>query len=308
MARKKRGRQISGIIVLDKAQGETSNGALQQVKRLLNAAKAGHTGSLDPLATGVLPLCFGEATKVSQYLLDSDKVYSAKVKFGVKTDTGDSEGQVVSTASTDDLSPARLEHALQDFRGDIEQVPSMYSAIKHEGVPLYKLARQGKSVERKKRVVTISRLDLMGYADGEAELEIHCTKGTYIRTLADDLGDRLGVGGHVIALKRLKAGPFTLEQSVTYGHLAAQYESGGSEALDSFLIPADVAVGELPAVVLPPATAFYVKQGQPVIIRHLPTSGMVRLYEEQNFIGIGVILADGRVAPKRLMLGQGTPD
>lgn len=302
MARgKKRGRNINGLILLDKPKGETSNSSLQRVKSLLKASKAGHTGSLDPLATGVLPLCFGEATKISQFLLDSDKVYRTRIRFGMKTDTGDSEGSVLQTVPDVALTNAQVEDVLERFRGEIEQLPSMFSALKHHGVPLYKLAREGKTVEREKRRVMIHELKLLALEKDEAEILIHCSKGTYIRTLADDLGEALQVGGHVIALRRLQAGPFTEDQCVSMEQLEAVLETGGLTAADQYLLATDNAVQMFPRVELPAATAIFVKQGQPVIARHLPTEGMVRLYEENRFIGVGEILEDGRVAPRRLL-------
>jgi tRNA pseudouridine55 synthase len=300
--RKRHGRKISGILVLDKLEGESSNRSLQKVKRLFQAAKAGHTGSLDPLATGVLPLCFGEATKISQFLLDSDKAYSAEIRLGIKTTTGDSEGDIVAEKLCSNISEKDIEKALDNFRGEIQQVPSMYSALKHDGVPLYKIARAGKTVERKTRTVSVFEFSLASYEGSLIKVNIRCSKGTYVRTLADDLGDLLGVGAHVTALRRTQAGPFTLEQAVSYDALEKYNEDGGFEALDRILIPADQAIQELPEVVLPDATAEYVLQGQAVIVRHLPSSGLVRLYKGNSFIGIGEILDDGRVAPKRLFL------
>lgn len=301
MGKRQRGRDISGLILLDKAPGETSNTSLQRVKRLLSAAKAGHTGSLDPLATGVLPLCFGEATKISQFLLESDKAYRSRIRFGVKTDTGDREGAVIGTHDPAGLTRQRVEEAMASFQGEIEQLPSMYSALKYQGVPLYKLAREGKTAPRKSRVVTIHDIRLLEFGGDWCELEIHCSKGTYIRTIADDLGDLLGVGGHVETLRRLQAGPFHEEDCISFETLQAAVAAGGPEAGDRFLIPCDEAVSDLPAVRLPPETALYVKQGQAVIARHLPTEGLVRLYEDSGFIGIGAILEDGRVAPRRLL-------
>jgi len=300
--RKRHGRKISGILVLDKPEGESSNRSLQKVKRLFQATKAGHTGSLDPLATGVLPLCFGEATKISQFLLDSDKAYSAEIRLGIKTTTGDSEGDIVAEKVCSNISEKDIEKALDNFRGEIQQVPSMYSALKHDGVPLYKIARAGKTVERKTRTVSVFEFPLVSYEGSLIKVNIRCSKGTYVRTLADDLGDLLGVGAHVTALRRTQAGPFTLEQAVSYDALEKYNEDGGFEALDRILIPADQAIQELPEVVLPDATAEYVLQGQAVIVRHLPSSGLVRLYKDNSFIGIGEILDDGRVAPKRLFL------
>jgi len=303
LARRARGRKISGIIVLDKPTGESSSRSLQRVKRLLDAAKAGHTGSLDPLATGVLPLCFGEATKLSQFLLDANKSYRTTIRLGIKTDSGDSQGNIVS--STDDtVSLKELEQCLESFRGEITQVPSMYSALKHQGVPLYKLARKGQEVERKVRHVTIYRLELLDFRGDEVDLEVDCSKGTYIRSIADDLGDILGVGGHVTALRRLQSGPFTESQSVTLEKLEEAAEQGGAQALDSYLYPPDLAVEELVKVTLPMITADFMRQGQPVIARALPTNGIVRLYDDEGFFGIGSILDDGRVKPVRLLNRQ----
>jgi len=301
--RRPRGRNIAGILVLDKAQGMSSNACLQETKRLFEAEKAGHTGSLDPLATGVLPLCFGDATKISQFLLDSDKRYHTVLQLGVRTDSADSQGEVISERSVAGISRERVEAALEQFRGDIKQTPPMYSALKHQGTPLYKLARSGKEVEREARPVTVHALELLDYAEGEiltVTLDIHCSKGTYVRTIADDLGEALGCGAHVIALRRVQAGAFAETQCVTIAHLRIVKESGGLEALDAYLHPADQAVADLPEVVLPGISAGYVRQGQAVMARHLPLSGLVRLYDEDRFIGIGTILEDGRVGPKRL--------
>tara|TARA_R110002167_G_scaffold75669_3_gene211183 strand:- start:979 stop:1902 length:924 start_codon:yes stop_codon:yes gene_type:complete len=300
--RRPRGRKISGIIVLDKATGMSSNGCLQEAKNLFEAEKAGHTGSLDPLATGVLPLCFGEATKVSQFLLDSDKRYQTLLQLGVRTDTADIEGSVISERDPSGITKAQIEMELERFRGDIEQTPPMYSALKHQGQPLYKLARAGKEVERQARPVTIYELKLLAY-DAKAatvELEIFCSKGTYVRTIGDDLGEALGCGANVIALRRLQAGAFTLAQCVTIERLRELKETGGMASIDALLCPTDSAVEGLPSVVLPVETASFLKLGQAVMVRHLPLSGLVRLYEEDEFIGIGTILEDGRVAPKRL--------
>jgi len=286
--------------VLDKPAGESSNRSLQRVKRLLDASKAGHTGSLDPLATGVLPLCFGEATKISQFLLDADKRYRTTIKLGIKTASGDSQSEILKTCEVN-LSKKQIEDRLDNFRGEIRQIPSMYSALKHQGVPLYKLARKGEEVERKERIVTVFSLELLDFRGDEIDLEVHCSKGTYIRMIADDLGDQLGVGGHVTVLRRLQSGPFTEAQSVTLEKLEAEIEGNDPQTLDQYLLPADFAVEHLEKVDLPTVTADFVRQGQPVIARGLPTSGTVRLYDTGQFIGIGKILDDGRVAPVRLM-------
>lgn len=300
LARRQRGRKVNGILVLDKPLGESSNRSLQKVKRLFDAAKAGHTGSLDPLATGVLPLCFGEATKISQFLLDSDKAYITTIKLGVKTASGDSEGDVISTVDASGITLDKLTEALETFKGDIEQIPSMFSALKHQGTPLYKLARKGITVERKVRQVTIFDLQLISFTNSEVCLEIHCSKGTYIRSIADDLGDLLAVGGHVIALRRIKAGPFALENSITFEELERLLEKDNFTGLDQHLISADQAIQDLPKISLPTISADFIRQGQAVIVSGLPTEGLLRLYDGDVFIGIGVILDDGRVAPKRL--------
>jgi tRNA pseudouridine55 synthase len=305
MARRRRGRDVSGILVLDKPQGMTSSDAVQKVKRLFNAEKVGHTGALDPLATGVLPLCFGEATKFSQYLLNSDKKYWTRIQLGVATDTGDSDGQVVATRPVQDVDAARIETALEQFRGDIEQIPSMFSAIKHQGQPLYKLARQGIEVEREARAVTIYSNRLLAFAGDELELEIHCSKGTYIRTIAEDLGAALGCGAHVTALRRLAAGPYGETDMVTLAALEAAEQT----ERDGFLLPVDSVVGGWPEVRLNDDTAYYMRKGQPVIVAHAPRSGWVRLSEVSDegstrFLGVGEILDDGRVAPRRLVVGN----
>lgn len=305
MARRRgrqRGRSIDGIVVLDKASGLSSNAALQEVKRLYDARKAGHTGSLDPLATGVLPLCLGEATKMSQFLLDSDKGYRTRIKLGVRTSSGDSEGEVIEHHDSIGVSREQIESALENFRGEIEQLPPMYSALKKDGVPLYKLAREGKTVEREPRQVSIYSIELTAFIDDELELEIECSKGTYIRAIADDLGQALGCGAHVVALHRTRAGSFTDKDSIKFDELIQEKEANGLEGLDRLLCPMDMAVANLPQVRLPEITASHVKHGQAVLVRHLPAEGLVRLYEEEQFIGIGVIDEDGKVAPKRLVV------
>lgn len=295
---------MHGIVVLDKALGGSSNHALQQVKRLFDANKAGHTGALDPLATGVLPLCLGEATKVSQFLLDSDKAYRARIKLGVRTDTADSEGEVIATADAGAVTEAQIQSALTQFEGDIEQVPPMYSALKRDGQPLYKLAREGKTVEREPRAITVYSIELTDFdpQSQELEIEVDCSKGTYIRTIADDLGQIIGCGAHIIALRRLKAGAFTLADSQSLEELEAAKQADGFTAIDAMLMPMDKAIDTLPAVHLPAYTAQFLKQGQAVQVNKPPADGLLRLYEDEEFIGIGVIDDDGKVAPKRLIV------
>ena len=314
MARRRRGREVNGVVVLDKPAGWSSNDAVQQAKRLFHAAKVGHTGSLDPLATGVLPLCFGEATKFSQFLLDSDKRYLTKVRLGIATDSGDSDGEVLAERQVEGIDQGCIDDALNAFRGAIEQVPSMFSAVKHKGQPLYKLARQGIVVEREARPVTIYRNDLVDFDGERLTLDIHCSKGTYVRTIAHDLGEALGCGAHVYELRRLAAGPYTEADAIQIEQLQRLREQGD---VDSALLPIASAVQHWPALALTGALAFYVRQGQPVLVPHSPASGWVRLYEastppaaatawdDEDFIGVGEILDDGRVAPRRLIVAAG---
>jgi tRNA pseudouridine55 synthase len=306
VARQRRGRPLDGILVLDKPRGVTSNQALQTVKRLYGAAKAGHTGSLDPLATGVLPLCFGEATKFSQFLLDADKAYASTFVLGVTTATGDADGEVLETADPSAVSREQVAAALESFRGEIEQVPSMYSALKHEGQPLYKLARQGRDVERKARKVVIRQLELRDFRPGDrAEVDIYleCSKGTYVRSIAEDLGRALGCGAHVAALRRTRAGIFELADCVSMSTLEALKANGRTAEMDSLLQPADSAVDSLPLVRLSVSGGYYLCQGQPVQVPNAPCDGMVRVaLETGEFLGVGEILDDGRVAPRRLIV------
>ena len=299
-----KGRNVNGIILLDKAKGESSNYALQRIKRLFHAKKAGHTGSLDPLATGVLPLCLGEATKISQFLLDSDKRYMAKVKLGERTDSGDSEGVVIDVQRRIDVDYDALVQTLTKFEGEIKQLPPMYSALKHRGVPLYKLARKGISIKRKVRAVTIHKIGLMNFDNNIAEIDVTCSKGTYIRTLADDLGQELGCGAHVIELRRLQAGVFSIDQCRGSNELEKIKESFGLSGLDKVIVPMERAVEKLPEVVLASETARDIRNGQAVSFHELPKRGLVRLYEKGNFIGIGIVNADGEVAPKRLVAAK----
>ncbi len=308
--RRFRGREINGIVIVDKHLGDSSNGVLQQVKRLYGAAKAGHTGSLDPLATGVLPICLGEATKLSQYLLDSDKSYRTVAKLGIRTNTGDAEGEVISERPVA-ITESDLEPVLSRFRGPIEQVPSMFSAIKHNGKPLYQYAREGIEVERKSRKVNIYRLTLIEFRGDELVLEVDCSKGTYIRSLVEDIGEVLGCGAHVAELRRTKAGPYEEAQSFTIEALEALRGEGGHAALDNILLAQDSAVSHWPAVLLGESTSFYLTQGQPVQVSRAPTSGFVRIYrqiegEPNVFLGIGEIQDDGLVAPRRLVANPAT--
>jgi len=301
--RRVRGRDVNGILLLDKPSGITSNDALQQVKRLFFAKKAGHTGSLDPLASGVLPICMGEATKVSAFLLDADKRYEVRCQLGVKTATADAEGEVISTRPVENYSDAQIEAVLEQFRGPIEQIPPMYSALKHEGQRLYKLARQGLEVEREPRPVDIHELVLTGRGDDWLDIAVHCSKGTYVRTLAEDIGEQLGCGAHVSALRRTAVGPYNDEHLVTLEQLQALKDED-KRATDDLLLPIESALTQWPDVRLSADAAFYLRQGQAVLVPRAPTSGWVRVYEgEHTFLGMGEILDDGRVAPRRMMKG-----
>ncbi|HCK03023.1 MAG TPA: tRNA pseudouridine(55) synthase TruB [Serratia grimesii] len=306
---RRRGRDIHGVLLLDKSQGLSSNDALQKVKRLYNANRAGHTGALDPLATGMLPICLGEATKFSQFLLDSDKRYRVIARLGQRTDTSDADGQIVQERPVN-FTQAQLDVALESFRGDIKQVPSMYSALKYQGKKLYEYARQGIEVPREARSITVYELQFIRWEGDELELEIHCSKGTYIRTITDDLGELLGCGAHVIYLRRLQVATYPTERMVTLEQLNALLEQAQvqdiapAELLDPLLMPMDSPVENYPEVNLLPVVAGYVKQGQPVQVAGAPASGMVRITEgeEHKFIGVGDIADDGRVAPRRLVV------
>ena len=307
--RRNRGRDVNGIMVLDKPSGMSSNEAVQKAKQLFAARKVGHTGSLDPLATGVLPLCFGEATRFSRYLLESDKKYTARVVLGVSTDSGDADGKVIRERPVGRLTKATVDNALDAYRGEIQQVPSMFSAVKHQGQPLYKLARQGIEVERKARSVTVYACVIEEFAGDELTLDIHCSKGTYVRTIVHELGESLGCGAHVKALRRTMAGPFGESDLVTFEMLAPSgSEPDARERLDARLQPVSSAVREWPQVTLTGDAAYYLRQGQPVIVPHAPTTGWVRLAEaastevsDARFLGVGEVLDDGRVAPRRLI-------
>ena len=289
-------RAVDGILLLDKPLGLSSNQALQQAKRLFQGAKAGHTGSLDPLATGLLPICFGEATKFSHFLLDADKSYRAQIRLGSTTTTGDAEGEVVTTAEVD-VTPDALQAALQRLTGEIEQIPPMYSALKYQGKALYEYARAGKSIERAARRVRIYQIELNSYSQGLVEITVSCSKGTYIRTLAEDLGRLLGCGGHLAALRRLSAAHFSLENALSLEQLDAM----SIEARDAALLPADAAIADLPRLELDADSAHYLLQGQAVWKSGLDSDGPFRLYANNVFLGMGERSADGKVLPRRLI-------
>lgn len=366
MAKIRRGRPINGVLIVNKPTGQSSNRTLQIAKRLFNAQKAGHTGSLDPLATGVLPLCFGESTKFSQFLLDSDKSYRATFLLGVITDSGDADGKILEQRDASAIDEGEVARELARFAGEIEQVPSMFSALKHQGQPLYKLARQGIEVERKVRRVTIFEIAMEAFrsasetgAQPEVDVFVHCSKGTYIRSIAEDLGLALGCGAHVIKLHRVQAGPFDEQQSVSLDELETLAKLGSEmlskelskkqkeeqkeelseelnvelsrdvleqlakesstqsgamqgavadaqraawQRLDALLLPVDSALLHLPKLTLDATSLFYMLRGQAVQVANSPVAGLVRMYSEAGeLIGMGEMLDDGRVGPKRLI-------
>lgn len=298
---KRKRRNVDGILILNKPLTFSSNGALQKVRWLFNANKAGHTGSLDPLATGVLPICFGEATKFSQYLLNADKCYEAVMQLGITTTTGDAEGEVLEQ-KTVNCKEADLLAVLPRFRGEISQIPPMYSAIKKDGQPLYKLARAGEVVEREARQIMIDELSLLSFEGDKVRISVACSKGTYIRTLVEDIGAALGCGAHVAELCRTEAGPFHLEQAIDLETLIQLQEQSGCEALDQFLLPIDAGLLHWPAIQLTEHTSYYWLHGQPVRAPDAPLDTYIRVKDHQNrFIGIGEVASDGRLAPKRLI-------
>lgn len=300
--RRNKGRNVNGVILLDKPQGMTSNKALQEVKHLFFAAKAGHTGALDPLATGMLPICFGEATKFSQFLLDSDKGYRVIGKLGVRTDSSDSTGEVVETKPVD-VSRKQLLNALEAFKGDIKQVPSMFSALKHQGKPLYTYARQGIEIEREPRDISIYHLELLRFENDEVELEIECSKGTYIRTIIDDLGQALGCGAHVTMLHRTFVADYPVEDVISLDQLKADREQGLS--LDEYLLPMDSPVMDLEEAVIDMDSAHYFGQGQAVNFPDLEEGELLRVYDDNDrFLGIAEVDNELMLAPKRLVVYQ----
>ena len=295
MAKRKSGLDIHGILLLDKRQGVSSNQALQEVRRLLNANKAGHTGSLDPLATGLLPLCFGEATKISGLLLDLDKRYQVEISLGVMTDTGDAEGQIIAQMPVPDFNEADLRDCLQQFTGEIEQIPPMYSALKHQGKKLYELARAGQSVERPARRIHIYELNLLDFSPTQLTLDVACSKGTYIRSLAEDIGHKLGSCASVASLRRTAAGQFALADALTL----AQLQALDGAALQNAMIAPDAPLAAIPAIELSAAEAQCIKQGQQISVTSSMT-GQVRIYAGSAFLGLGELLLNGKLAPKKI--------
>ncbi|KJG58504.1 tRNA pseudouridine synthase B [Photobacterium kishitanii] len=312
MARRRKGRPINGVILVDKPTGISSNDTLQKVKRIFFAQKAGHTGALDPLATGMLPLCFGEATKFSQFLLDSDKRYRVVAKLGERTDTSDSDGEVVETRAVN-VERDQLEACIDSFRGTTDQIPSMYSALKYQGRKLYEYAREGISIPRESRKITVYSVELLRFDNNEVEMELHVSKGTYIRTIVDDLGEMLGCGAHVTYLRRTGVSNFPYERMVTIEQLQAMLDQAKADkiepgtVLDALLLPTDTAVQDLPEVNISAELAVHVLHGNPVSAEVVPAEGtLVRITvgEAAEFIGVGTIDAKGMLAPKRVMANE----
>lgn len=339
MAKKRKGRPLDGVLLLDKSQGMTSNQALQKIRRLYGAQKAGHTGSLDPLATGVLPICFGEATKFSRYLLDADKGYYTTAKLGESRTTGDSEGELVHTRPVPEINDSSLLAFLERFKGDIQQVPSMFSALKHQGKPLYEYARKGITIDRPARPVTIYRLDIDDIRESEIDLSVECSKGTYIRSLVEDIGTELECGAHVSMLRRFKAGHFLLESSHALellSELVADGEEDRYAKIDAYLLPTDSLLPNNLKVCLKNELVRSIFHGQAVRIPDFEKSGFVSVYASQAglqefirsnapeelvessiarlqatyeyndeahvFIGVAEIDGDGTMQPKRLIV------
>ncbi len=288
------------MLLLDKPIGYSSNQALQKIKLLYQAAKAGHTGTLDPLATGLLPLCFGEATKFAHFLTDADKVYIATLKFGITTNTGDAEGEVLSVKDVN-FSKMQLEQVCNQFVGVISQIPPMYSALKHEGKAMYEYARAGVEIERAARTITIHNIEINAFDQDVATITVKCSKGTYIRTLAEDIGAQLGCGAHLIGLRRTATANYQINQAITL----EQFEAMSPAQRALLLLPADSAVQHLPAITLDADSTFYLQQGQAIWQSGAVPQGLIRLYNEQHeFLGLGELQSDGKIAPKRLIVNK----
>lgn len=302
MGRRNKGRKVNGVILIDKHHGESSNRVLQQVKRAFGAAKAGHTGALDPLATGMLPICLGEATKFSQFLLDTDKTYVVTAKLGVRTTTSDADGEVVNEKPVK-VTAEQLDDAIAGFKGTTEQIPSMFSALKYEGQPLYKYAREGKTVPRKSRPITVYAIDLLRFEGDEVDMQIHCSKGTYIRTIVDDMGETLGCGAHVKHLRRLTVGHYPAAKMLTVEALQALAEQHDENKapLDELLLPMDTAVQLLDEVTVDDKGAIAFSHGNPVTGQYAELSDVVRVYtNDRKFLGVATT-SPIEIAPKRVV-------
>lgn len=293
-------RDVDGILLLDKPPGLSSNQALQRARRLFRARKAGHCGSLDPLATGILPICFGQATRFSSFLLGASKTYRARCRLGQTTTTGDAEGEIVETVPVS-VDLRQVEGVLEGFRGKSEQVPPMYSALKHEGRRLYQLAREGKQVDRAARGIEIFRLELLSCELPDLDIEVECSKGTYIRSLAEDIGRTLECGAHLGALRRTAVDHLSVDDSLTLERLEMLADTDG-QALDALLMPPDAALEQFPQLELSSAEAVDIRQGKRLKTNAENSPGLYRLLDaDKVFIGLGEVLNDGDLAAKRLM-------
>lgn len=296
---------VHGVLLVDKPIGATSNAVLQQVKYFFNARKAGHTGTLDPLASGLLPICFGEATKFSRFLLDADKNYIVSMQLGVQTTTGDSEGEVIARKQVPLLSPHILMQIVNQFKGTIEQLPSMYSAIKYQGKPLYKYARKGIAVKRKIRKVIIHDLQLLSFSGPIVSLSVTCSKGTYIRTLVEDIGEKLGCGAHVISLRRLVSGSFEASQMINYDKIQQLAEQKNQASLQKMLLPISSMVTHLPSIKLDSPHSTLICDGNKVELADNLPCGWTSIFSSDNhFLGVGQILEGGKLAPTRMLSPQ----
>jgi tRNA pseudouridine55 synthase len=295
--------QVDGLLLLDKPGGITSNRALQICKRLFNAQKAGHTGSLDPLATGMLPICFGQATKFSQYLLNANKTYVVTAKLGVSTDSGDSDGNVIDTCEPEQYSLSKIQQVIEGFVGNIEQVPPMYSAIKHKGKKLYELARAGIEVERKPRSITIYSIELINYAMDSLSMQVSCSKGTYIRTLVTDIGHTLGCGAHVTALRRTQVANLPLEMC-SLQEIEQQVTANALEQLDKMLLPEYTLLEGFDEYIVQRDKVTRLMQGQAISLDSTLADGLVKLFtytdKNKDFLGLGEIKSN-IILPKRLI-------
>ena len=305
--RNRKGRNITGIIIIDKPRGRTSNHVLQQIKRIFDAKKAGHTGSLDPLATGVLPICLGEATKVSQYLLDGDKCYQVTCKLGVTTDSGDSDGNVVTEMPIPEITEQVLYPVLLSFVGQQQQVPPMYSALKFQGQPLYKLARQGIEIERKARTVNIYDIILLSFTSDSFTLEVKCSKGTYIRTLVEDISAFLNTGGHVVALRRIESAGYAIKQAISIESIEELAEEGKC-ALDRLLLPTEQALPNWPRIEADNEQVLALRCGQQIYVKQKYESAQIRLFDRLGvFLGLGEMSETGMISPKRVFVIEESP-
>lgn len=291
---------IDGLLLLNKPAGLTSNQALQRVKRLLNAKKGGHTGSLDPAATGMLPLCFGEATKVCAFLLDADKTYRVTARLGVATDTADAEGTETGTADVPELSADEWREILESFLGESRQVPPMYSALKKDGKRLYELARKGETVEREPRPIRIDEISLLEIAGTRLVFWVHCSKGTYVRTLVEDIAKKAGTVAHTARLHRESVGNFRPDDMLDLTGLE-EAAASGSDGLKARLLPPDTALEGLAAVELDNEASDRFAVGQVNSVSPPTTAGLVRVYgKDKEFLGVGELSVDGQLAPKRV--------